>query len=85
MEAPDPLVFEGNMKENWKRWRQKFEIYLVATSFDEKEEKRQVAILLHLIGDEALEVFNTFDLDDAKKKQMKEVMKAFEDFFTLFY
>ena len=28
---PDPLTFDGNIKEYWKRSKQEIELYLVAT------------------------------------------------------
>ena len=27
---PDPLTFDGNIREHWKRWKQELERYLVA-------------------------------------------------------
>ena len=64
MRAPTALSFEGNLKENWKRWRQKFEIYLEATDLNSKPDKRKVVVLLHTAGEEAMEKFNTFGLTE---------------------
>ena len=50
MRIPQGLVFEGNMKERWEKWRQRFKLYLVATGLQEISEERQVAVLLNLIG-----------------------------------
>ena len=36
---------------------------MTASGAEEKDEKVQVAILLHAIGEEALEVYNTLDVD----------------------
>lgn len=43
-------------------------------------EKVQVAIFLNLIGEEAVELYNTFNLTAEDQKKLKIVMKAFEDY-----
>ena len=43
---PDPLTFDGNIKENWKSSTQEIELYLVATEKDKKENKVKSSILL---------------------------------------
>ena len=57
---PSALNLTGNLRENWRRWIQQFELFLTASGKVKKTEKVQCAILLHLIGDEALEIYNTF-------------------------
>ncbi len=57
---PRPLLFEGNLAENWHRWIQQFRLYLSATGSDTKDEKVQCSILLTIAGEDAVEVFNTF-------------------------
>lgn len=36
---PSPLNLQGNLNENWKLWRQRFELYLKATDADQKDEE----------------------------------------------
>ena len=69
----------GNLSENWRKFKQPFEIYSIASGLNEKAEEIQVASLLHLVGEEALEVFNTFQFaaEDDKKK-IKPVCEQFE-------
>ncbi|XP_036347184.1 uncharacterized protein LOC118756529 [Rhagoletis pomonella] len=80
MKTPPPLTFDGYTKEKWKKWKQKFDLYMKATGLDKKEEDRKVAVFLHVIGDEALEKYNTFGLSEADDKKLNAVIKAFEDF-----
>ena len=47
---PDPLTFDGNIKEHWKSSTQEIELYLVATEKDKKENKVKSSILLSYIG-----------------------------------
>ena len=61
---PGTLNLEGNLAESWRVWIQKFEIYLIASGISEKSEKVQCATFLHVAGDDALKVFNTFEFDE---------------------
>ena len=61
---PSPLSLEGNSGENGKHWSQRFELYLKATEADKKDEEIRVAILLHCVGEDGLEVFNTFEFEN---------------------
>ena len=62
---PSVLVLEGNVSEYCKRWKQRFDLYLKASGADKQSEDVKVAILLHcIIGEDALEIFNTFKFDD---------------------
>ena len=63
---PGALVLEGNLSKNWRRWVQRFDLCLTASGKIEQEEKVQCAILLHTIGEEALEIYNTFQFDSCE-------------------
>lgn len=80
LRPPAPLSFEGNVSENWRRWRQKFEIYVTATNLTAQPNTRQVALLLHIIGDEALDKFNTFEISNVDKEDPNKVLTAFENY-----
>ena len=80
LKPPPPLSFKGNIAENWKKWIRKFENYLDATETDGKADKIKVAVLIHAIGEEAVEKYETFDLTDEERKVYASVKKAFEDY-----
>jgi hypothetical protein len=61
---PDPLSLEGNLSENWRRWKQRFNIYMKASGNVGSAEDVKKAILLHCVGPDALDVFNTFKFND---------------------
>ncbi|GFO04658.1 multiple epidermal growth factor-like domains 10, partial [Plakobranchus ocellatus] len=79
--APPCLHLEGNLAENWRKWQQRFQLYLEASELDKKPKKQQKAILLHTIGPDALELFNAFtfseeeDIDD-----IRVIMQKFEEY-----
>ena len=65
---PSTLSLEGNVADNWRKWKQRFQLYMEASGSMKKPEKQRVAIFLHLIGDDALEIYNTFSLSPAEEK-----------------
>ena len=76
---PESLSLDGNLAENWRRWKQRFELYLEASGASEKSEKSQAATLLHVAGAEAIEVYNTFQWDhDGDEMKVKPIMAKFE-------
>ena len=56
----DPLIFDGNIREHWKCWKQELELYLVATENDKKENKVKSSIPLSCIEPQGREIYNTF-------------------------
>jgi hypothetical protein len=80
---PDPLNFSGNanLSEEYKRWQQKFNYYLLASGKSEKDKKVQVALLLTCIGDDGLDIFNNFKWDNADHKDdIKKVQEKFASY-----
>ncbi|XP_077495639.1 uncharacterized protein LOC144106673 [Amblyomma americanum] len=70
LKAPPPLRMSGNLSENWRRFKQKFDLLLQATTTKEqpRSEAAKAALLLSIAGDEALDVFNTFKFEAAESK-----------------
>jgi hypothetical protein len=66
--------------EKPKSFLPRFELYMTASGAITKEEEVKVEILLHVIGEEALEKFNTFNLSEKDKKNFNSVITAFEAF-----
>ena len=75
---PAKLEFEGNVTENYRRFRQQFEIYMSATGYNATSvpKKKQAAILLNIAGKEAIEVFNTFTFAIDEEKDDPEIILA---------
>ena len=69
--------------DNWKRWLQSYEIYENSRELDTKTEKVQVAIFLNTIGQNAVDIFNSFDshvieVEINKKKENVEAKTNFQ-------
>ena len=71
-----PLSLETrNMAENWRRFIQQFEIYLVAYEKTRKPEKTKVNMFLNAAGPRAIEVFNTFQFKDGNSPESFDDVK----------
>lgn len=67
----DQLELEGNVAEHWRIFKQNFDIFAAAIELSKKPEPVQIAIFLNAIGPQAVEVFNTFNLEDEKEKKIQ--------------
>lgn len=76
------MVFQGNLANNWKIWRQLFENYLIASETYLKDERVQCARLIHYIGEEALHIYNSFTFSDEEKNKIEILIQKFEEYFT---
>ena len=56
---PGPLVFDGNVSENWRRFVQEYDVFITAACSG-KSKKIQAYILLNLAGGEAIEREKSF-------------------------
>jgi len=77
---PNPLIMSGNLAENFRTFRQSVQIYFDATEAHSKKSATQVAIILNLLGPEALKIYNTLK---PKENTVIEVLKALEEYCTL--
>lgn len=77
--APSEFHFIGDVASNWRLWKQKFELYLLASDKVGKTDKVKIAVLLNLLGDEALQVYNTFEYDAGEdSNKLETVLDKFE-------
>ena len=62
LKPPEALILSAatNKAEAWRRWKMSWELYKVASGLDKKDEKIQVATLLHVLGKECVEIYSNF-------------------------
>ena len=82
LKSLDKLIITGNAAESWKRWRQRWDLYVKASGANEKAEDIQCALLLHMIGEDALRVYETFVFADADKNLITPLIQKFEEHFN---
>jgi hypothetical protein len=76
---PPELSFSGNVSENWAKWIQRYSIYMKATKIDKEAEDVKVATFLSLVGEEALDIYNTFVFTPpADKDVLAKVTEKFD-------
>ena len=83
LQQPGPLSLQGNLSENWRRWKQQFTIYMTATGKTSASDEVKSAIFLHLVGPNALDIFNTFTFtEEGDAKKLNKVIEKFETYCT---
>ena len=60
LHPPEKMLLTGNLKENFRKFKQQFQIYLTAAGISNSEEEMKCATLLHVIGPDAIGIFNMF-------------------------
>ena len=81
MKPPNILHLEGNLAENWRKWEQQFNLFLVASGIGEKSAKVQASTLLHVIGENALEVYNNFTWEnEGDSMKVDKIMQKFRPY-----
>ena len=82
MKPMGPLKMDGNVAENWRKWRQRWNLYAKASGADEKDEEIQCAIFLHKIGVEALEIYDSFTFPETEQDKIEPLIQNFESLCT---
>lgn len=69
------------MSDNWKKFKQRFELYMVASGLKDKDPEIQCSTLLHIIGEDALDIYNTFEIAAQDRNKLDVLMKKFTAHF----
>ena len=77
---PSSLILSGNVDMNWKRFKQRFQLYLQAIGGDDKSDSQKIAMLLTVAGSSAIEVYNTFTFTEEEAGKYDIVIKKFDDY-----
>ena len=81
-QIPLPPRFErkGNLAQNWKKWKQIWDSFQIASRMTEQADKYRVTTFITCIGPDALKVYNglPFEEDDKSKiSKVKELMQKY--------
>ncbi|KAJ8867626.1 hypothetical protein PR048_031429 [Dryococelus australis] len=77
--VPQKLSLGGSVAENWSRFKQSFEICLTATGLSKQDDHRKIAILLNVIGEDVLAVYDTSGFTKGKNTY-ENVLCKFEGY-----
>ena len=64
------LNLNGGIAENWRSWTQRWNLFVIASGAHEKE-NIQCPTLLHMIGEDALNIYDAFTFQDNKRNNIK--------------
>lgn len=81
-QTPLPLLVVGNLADNWKIFKQNFLNYIEAPKIPSTNSETHVAILLNLIGEDGLRIFNTLNLTESQVNDLHKVLDALESYCT---
>ena len=88
--TPDKLSLSvgGDNQQEWKSFKQRFELYLIASEKNKKPEETKVALLLTIGGSDLLQIYNSFEFPapatggQDPAKVLKTVLEKFDDYFA---
>ena len=72
----------GNISDTWKRWKQRWSLYKLASGASTKDEAIQCAIFLHVVGSEGIDIYNTFTFADGETDKITPLMEKFDAYCT---
>ena len=83
LKAPKALNLNtpGNQAELWKSWKQSFQIFLQATESSTKPDLVKSSILLHCIGKQCKEIYDTFEFDEGDEMKLNLILEKFDNHF----
>jgi hypothetical protein len=80
-----PMPAQGELATVWRKWKKEFEIYLKATrqAGDDTSDGVKTSLLLHAVGSEGQQVYDSFVFDNDDDKERYEVVsKKFEEYYV---
>ena len=78
----DALNLNGDIAENWRRWKQRRNLFVIASGAHKKSENIQCATFLHMIGEDALNIYDTFTFTDNEGNKIEILIDKFEEHFS---
>ena len=53
-------ITEGNISENFKRWKRQIEIHLIASGSQNKDKTVRTSIILHCVGSKVIDSYDLY-------------------------
>nr|XP_037288730.1 uncharacterized protein LOC119181582 [Rhipicephalus microplus] len=79
LQQPPPLDFDTTSE--WPAWIQHFDDYRYASGLNERSNEEQVCTLLYTMGQQARDIFVTFNLSPEDSKKFELVKNKFVEYF----
>ncbi|KAG5877003.1 hypothetical protein JTB14_020657 [Gonioctena quinquepunctata] len=81
LKQPASMGMCGDLGSNWRKFKNNFSLYSIATGCKEKAKEVQAAVLLHCLGEEANEVLETLDLTANDRTDPDKIIKQLDVHF----
>ncbi|CAM1323557.1 Uncharacterised protein g8429 [Pycnogonum litorale] len=82
LKPPTELITEGNVAENFRKFKFEFETYSIASGLEEKTDKVKCATSLHVIGEDGRTICKSFDFDTEPDRYTYNILLSkFQDYF----
>ena len=81
IQPPTGLILSARNKAvSWKVYKQQWENYSIVAQLERQTEGHRVASFLYSIGPDAVKIYNSFDLSEANRRKLSEIIKEFDKF-----
>ena len=80
---PQHLTVDDRVGSTWPIWKQQYNLYAIATGLQQQPKQIQstCSTLLHVLGVDALVIYNSFDFGEEDKGEPKILIKHFDNHF----
>ena len=86
--TPEPFDFGcPNVSAAWKKWQQRFALFLTASGNSDASSAKKVAILLTILGERGYDIYSNFrwapaegDRDAENRNDFDTVLRKFEQY-----
>lgn len=79
IQPPEPFSFSS--PNEWPKWKKRFQRFHTASGLSTNPEEHQIDALLYIMGDQAEDIFSTFQLTEAEAKKFDTIMGHFDAYF----
>jgi len=81
--VPSRLQLTSDTAAAWKAFKQKFDLYMLASGYSKKTDEEKVALLLTVGGDDLIEIYNAFEwAAEGDDKNYKKVTDKLNSYFS---
>lgn len=82
IKPPANLQIDSDKSSSWKKWLQQFEWFATAIQLDKKPVEVQAATFMSVIGPDAIEIYNSFNLTVAQQNNLQIIKEKFREYFA---
>ncbi|KAL4717211.1 hypothetical protein ACJJTC_017098 [Scirpophaga incertulas] len=83
LKPPPPFSLVGEPGENYKKWKQRYQIYYTASGASNRlNDEGKIALFLHCLGEECLPIYNNFEFTEEQPHMVyQNVVTKFDEYF----